>query len=117
MRQRTALARTFCLDAPILLMDERFGALDAQTKLQLEDVLLSLWERTSRTVVFITHDLSEAVTISDRGIVMSARPGRIIADIPIPLERPRSVRALQKEPRYHELYAEVWSKLEAGLTW
>ena len=58
MRQRVALARTFCLDSPILLMDEPFGALDAQTKLQLEDVLLSLWQRERRTVLFITHDLS-----------------------------------------------------------
>ncbi len=116
MRQRVALARTFSLDAPILLMDEPFGALDAQTKLQLEDVLLSLWQREKRTVVFITHDLSEAVSMSDRVIVMSARPGRIIADVPIDLGRPRSVRALQKDHAYHELYSQVWSKLEEGLT-
>jgi NitT/TauT family transport system ATP-binding protein len=115
MRQRAALARTFALQAPILLMDEPFGALDAQTKLQLEDVLLSLWESHRSTVVFITHDLSEAVSMSDRVIVMSARPGRIIADIPINLGRPRSVRALQKEPAFHELYAEIWETLESGL--
>jgi NitT/TauT family transport system ATP-binding protein len=115
MRQRVALARTFCLDSPILLMDEPFGALDAQTKLQLEDVLLSLWQRDGRTVLFITHDLSEAVSMSDRVIVMSARPGRIIADVPITLGRPRSVRALQKDARYHELYSHVWTKLEEGL--
>jgi NitT/TauT family transport system ATP-binding protein len=116
MRQRVALARTFALDAPILLMDEPFGALDAQTKLQLEDVLLSLWQRERRTVLFITHDLSEAVLMSDRVVVMSARPGRIIADVPIALPRPRSVRALQKDPTYHELYAQVWTKLEEGLS-
>jgi len=115
MRQRTALARTFAVDAPLLLMDEPFGALDAQTKLQLEDVLLSLWERMRRTVVFITHDLSEAVSMSDRVIVMSARPGRIIADIPVTLGRPRSVRALQKEHAYHDLYSEIWTRLEKGL--
>ena len=116
MRQRVALARTFGLDSPILLMDEPFGALDAQTKLQLEDVLLGLWQRERRTIVFITHDLSEAVSMSDRVIVMSARPGRIIADVPINLGRPRSVRALQKDPAYHELYAYVWTKLEEGLS-
>ncbi len=116
MRQRVALARTFCMDAPILLMDEPFGALDAQTKLQLEDVLLSLWQRERRTVLFITHDLSEAVSMSDRVIVMSARPGRIIADVKIGLGRPRSVRALQKDPAYHEIYSHVWTKLEEGLT-
>ena len=116
MRQRVALARTFSLDSPILLMDEPFGALDAQTKLQLEDVLLSLWQRERRTVLFITHDLSEAVSMSDRVIVMSSRPGRIIADVPITLGRPRSVRALQKEAHYHELYSQVWSRLEEGLS-
>jgi len=115
MRQRAALARTFCLESPILLMDEPFGALDAQTKLQLEDLLLELWSAERRTVVFITHDLAEAVALSDRVIVMSARPGRIIADMPIDLPRPRSVRALQKDARFHELYAKVWAKLEEGL--
>ena len=115
MRQRVALARTFCLDSPILLMDEPFGALDAQTKLQLEEVLLALWNEERLTVLFITHDLSEAIVLSDRVIVMKARPGSIIADIPIDLPRPRLVRALQKDHRYHELYAEVWSKLETAL--
>lgn len=115
MRQRVALARTFCMPSSVLLMDEPFGALDAQTKLQLEDLLLKLWSTEQRSVVFITHDLSEAVVLSDRVIVMSARPGRIVADIPIPLERPRSVRSLQRDSRYHELYAEVWSRLERGI--
>jgi NitT/TauT family transport system ATP-binding protein len=115
MRQRVALARTFCLDAPLLLMDEPFGALDAQTKLQLEEVLLSLWTAERRTVIFITHDLSEAVALSDRVLVMRARPGAIIADIPIDLPRPRSVRKLQRTARYHELYSQIWSKLEEAL--
>ena len=116
MRQRVALARTFSMDSPVMLMDEPFGALDAQTKLQLEDVLLDLWNAEKRTVLFITHDLNEAVTMSDRVVVMSPRPGRIIADIPIPLPRPRSVRALQKDPHYHEIYSNVWSRLEEGLS-
>ncbi|WP_342723540.1 ABC transporter ATP-binding protein [Bradyrhizobium sp. B097] len=115
MRQRVALARTFSMESSILLMDEPFGALDAQTKLQLEEVLLDLWSLEKRTVIFITHDLNEAVTLSDRVVVMSARPGRIIADIPIALPRPRSVRGLQKDPRYHEIYAEVWACLEQAL--
>lgn len=116
MRQRVALARTFCLDSPLLLMDEPFGALDAQTKLQLEDVLLSLWSKEKRTVVFITHDLAEAITMSDRVIVMSARPGRVIDDIRIDLPRPRSVTELQKDPEYHKLYSKIWEKLEVGLS-
>jgi len=115
MRQRCALARTFCLDAPVLLMDEPFGALDAQTKLQLEDVLLRLWSSQRRTVVFITHDLSEAVALSDRVIVMSPRPGRIIADIPIDLPRPRLVRELQKNQDFHHYYARLWALLEQGM--
>lgn len=114
MRQRVALARTFALNSQILLMDEPFGALDAQTKLQLEDVLMSLWDEERKTVIFITHDLAEAVSLSDRVIVMSARPGRIVDDIAIPLSRPRSVRALQQDPAYHELYAHIWSRLETA---
>lgn len=115
MRQRVALARTFCLESPLLLMDEPFGALDAQTKLQLEEVLLDLWSEERRTVLFITHDLSEAIALSDRVLVMSRRPGRIIADIPITLPRPRSIRSLQKDPVFHELYAGIWGKLEVAL--
>ena len=114
MRQRVALARTFALDAPLLLMDEPFGALDAQTKLTLEDQLLQLFQEEQRTVVFVTHDLAEAVALSDRVVVMSARPGRIIADVTIDLPRPRSVRALQKDPAFHALYAKVWTHLESG---
>ena len=114
MRQRCALARTFALDSPVLLMDEPFGALDAQTKLTLEDVLMNLWSAHRKTVVFVTHDLAEAIALSDRVIVMSARPGRIIADVPIDLPRPRSVRKLQTDHRFHDLYAQLWSLLEQG---
>ncbi len=115
MRQRCALARTFCLDSEVLLMDEPFGALDAQTKIQLEDLLLAMWERTRRTVVFITHDLAEAVAMADRVVVMSARPGRIVADVRIDLPRPRHVRALQTDETYLALYARVWAELERGI--
>jgi NitT/TauT family transport system ATP-binding protein len=116
MRQRVALARTFCLDAGLLLMDEPFGALDAQTKLQLEDLLLKLWQESKRTVVFITHDLSEAIALGDRVVVMAPRPGRIIADVSIDLPRPRKISALQKDARYHEYYAKIWTTLEEGFT-
>ena len=114
MRQRTALARTFAMDASLLLMDEPFGALDAQTKLQLEDLLLRLCEQHRHTVLFVTHDLAEAVAVSDRVVVMSSRPGRIIADVPIDLPRPRSIRELQKSEHFHRLYATLWSHLESG---
>jgi len=115
MRQRVALARTFAMPSHILLMDEPFGALDAQTKLQLEDLLLELWQDEQRTVLFVTHDLAEAVVLSDRVMVMSARPGRIVADIGIDLPRPRSVCALQTDTRFHEIYSDVWAKLEETL--
>ncbi len=116
MRQRCALARTFALDSPVFLMDEPFGALDAQTKLQLEDVLMELWSTSRKTVVFVTHDLAEAVALSDRVVVMSARPGRILGDVPIDLPRPRHVRALQKDHRFHELYSTLWELLEKGMS-
>jgi NitT/TauT family transport system ATP-binding protein len=116
MRQRCALARTFALGSPVFLMDEPFGALDAQTKLQLEDVLLDLWSSARRTVVFVTHDLAEAVALSDRVIVMGARPGHIVADLLIALPRPRSVRALQTNPLFHQLYAHLWGLLEKGMS-
>ncbi|AMO25437.1 ABC transporter ATP-binding protein [Ramlibacter tataouinensis] len=114
MRQRTALARTFTMDSPLLLMDEPFGALDAQTKLQLQDLLLRLCQQHRHSVLFITHDLAEAVAVSDRVVVMSSRPGRIVADVRIDLPRPRSIRELQKDPHFHELYAQLWAHLESG---
>jgi NitT/TauT family transport system ATP-binding protein len=112
MRQRVALARTFSLESDFLFLDEPFGALDAQTKLVLQEKLLSLWEETRSTVVLVTHDLGEAIALADRVVVMTARPGRILADVPINLPRPRSVSALQKTRAYHELYSQLWDRLE-----
>ncbi|MGH7070631.1 MAG: ABC transporter ATP-binding protein, partial [Acetobacteraceae bacterium] len=112
MRQRVALARTFALEGDYVLLDEPFGALDAQTKLLLQDQLLSLWSRAGSTVVLVTHDLGEAVALSDRVVVMSARPGRIVADVHIGLARPRSVRRLQGMREYHEYCASLWHDLE-----
>jgi NitT/TauT family transport system ATP-binding protein len=114
MRQRVALARTFSLESDFLFLDEPFGALDAQTKLVLQDKLLRLWERTRSTVVLVSHDLAEAVALADRVIVMSARPGRIAADIAIDLPRPRSVTALQSMGEYHSLYSRLWRELETA---
>ena len=109
MRQRVALARTFALPSPILLMDEPFGALDVHLKLQLGELLLRLWEADKRTVVFVTHDLQEAIALADRLIVMQPKPGRIVGDIEVPFSRPRSLQALQLDPGFHELYRQVWS--------
>jgi NitT/TauT family transport system ATP-binding protein len=114
MRQRVALARTFAMPSPLLLMDEPFGALDAQTKLQLQDLLLQLCQDGNRTVLFVTHDLSEAVALADRVVVMSSRPGRIVADVQVPLQRPRSIRELQTSDDFNHTYAQVWKHLEEG---
>jgi NitT/TauT family transport system ATP-binding protein len=111
MRQRVALARTFLMSSPVLLMDEPFGALDAHTKLTLKDELLRLWDQNKRTVLFITHDLGEAIQLADRVLVCSARPGRIKREIPITLKRPRDIKKLQKDPEYHDLYQQIWSDL------
>ena len=112
MRQRVALARTFALDCPILLMDEPFGALDAQTKLQLQTVLLQLWEQDRRTVVLVTHDLQEAIALSDQVVVMSARPGRIKAVFDIDLPRPRVVDDLLGTEAFTQIYRRVHAEVE-----
>ena len=112
MRQRVALARTFALDSSILLMDEPFGALDAQTKHQLQAVLLQLWERDRRTVVLVTHDLQEALALSDRVVVMSPRPGRIKAVYDVDLPRPRIVGELLTDARFMDLYKRLLHDVE-----
>ena len=89
MRQRAAIARALVTDPDVLLMDEPFGALDAQTRSLLQSELLAVWEATRKTVVFVTHGMDEALTLSDRIVLLSARPGRIIADLPIDAPRPR----------------------------
>jgi ABC-type nitrate/sulfonate/bicarbonate transport system ATPase subunit len=89
MRQRAALLRTLLFDTDIILLDEPFGALDAQTKLQMQEWLMQLWEDFGKTVVFVTHDIEEAIFLSDEVHVMATRPGRIIETIPVAIERPR----------------------------
>ncbi|MDV6012007.1 ABC transporter ATP-binding protein [Haloechinothrix sp. LS1_15] len=107
MRQRAALARTLGLSPDILLMDEPFGALDAQTRELMQEELTRIWEESGLTVIFITHDIDEAVFLGDRVLVMGARPGRIIADVDIELGRPRGT-ATKKDPRMAEYHAHFW---------
>ena len=112
MRQRVALARTFSLRSRFVMLDEPFGALDALTKIALQDQLIELWRQVpNSTVVLVTHDLAEAVALSDRVLVLSPRPGRIVADLKIDLPRPRNVRALQSHEAFHELVAQLWGTL------
>jgi NitT/TauT family transport system ATP-binding protein len=111
MRQRVAIARTLAPLPSILLLDEPFSALDAQTKLLLQETFSELWQTMEATVILITHDLHEAVAMADRVIIFTHRPGRIKKAIEVDLPRPRSVVKLQAEPRYHELYEDAWESL------
>jgi len=111
MKQRVALARTLAAGPQILLMDEPFGALDAQTKLVLEMEFLRIWEAHKKTVAFVTHDLHEAVALADRVIVMSARPCRIKSEYVVPFERPRDIENLQGSAEFARLVRQIWLDL------
>ena len=111
MRQRVGIVRAFVTDPLLLLMDEPFGALDSQTRRVLQGELLRLWREQRGIVIFVTHDIDEAVRLSDRILVMTGRPGEIREEIPIPLERPRDLNRL--EPReISEIKWHIWNLLE-----
>lgn len=110
MQQRVALARSLILDPKVLLMDEPFAALDAQTRYSMQQLLLRLWETKGQTIVFITHDVEEALLISDRICIMSKRPGRIIEEIDVPFERPRPI-SLTGSVDFSELKSHILSRL------
>ena len=111
MRQRVGIARAFVSGAPILLLDEPFGALDAQTRLLLQQELLEIWQQDRKLAVFVTHDIEEAILMGDRVLVMSGRPGRILEEIRIPLARPRSLAAPDR-PDITEMKWHIWNHLE-----
>ena len=111
MRQRVSLMRSLIMEPQILLMDEPFGALDTHTKLEMHQIMLSLWERERQTVIFVTHDLSEALTLADRIILLSGRPGRIKEDFVVPFARPRDAIKLRETPEYGVMFAKIWSSL------
>jgi ABC-type nitrate/sulfonate/bicarbonate transport system ATPase subunit len=119
MRQRVALMRTLAFHKDVMLLDEPFGALDSQTRLRMQQWLLDVWAEHRRTILFITHDVDEAIFLSDRVVVMSARPGEIRAEFPIPLARPRDFQLLTadaftdlKKQVLELLYSETLKQLE-----
>jgi NitT/TauT family transport system ATP-binding protein len=111
MRQRVSLMRTLIMRPEILLMDEPFGALDTHTKLEMHKFLLELWDEEKQTVLFVTHDLGEALTLSDRVVVLSARPGRIKDIFEVPFARPRDAVTLRETADYSALFSRVWHSL------
>lgn len=110
MKQRVAIARAYANNPEVLLMDEPFGALDAQTRAQLQTELLKTWETEQKTCFFITHDVDEAVLLAQRVIIMSARPGRIKKIVNVDIPYPRD-QATKNDPRFMELKAEVWNEV------
>ncbi|HYD78046.1 ABC transporter ATP-binding protein [Ramlibacter sp.] len=112
MRKRTALAQVLALDPDIILMDEPFSALDIQTRQLMENEVLELWAAKKKAVLFITHDLDEAIAMSDRVVVLSAGPAtRPIGEFAIDLPRPRDVAEVRNQPRFVELHARIWGEL------
>jgi NitT/TauT family transport system ATP-binding protein len=111
MRKRVALAQTLINEPSILLMDEPFGALDVQTREHMQDLLLELWSGTGAAVVFVTHDLTEAIALADRVVVMTAGPATVKAAVPVTLERPRRVEEIRLTPAFTELYRAIWESL------
>src|SRR3989441_2219070 len=111
MQQRVNLARALAADPIVLLMDEPFAALDAQTREFMQSELLKIWSKAKKTVVFITHQINEAIYLADRVVVLSARPGRVKDVFAVPFERPRS-RSLKRDPRFLALEDSVWKLIE-----
>jgi NitT/TauT family transport system ATP-binding protein len=111
MRKRVAIAQTWIVNPRILLMDEPFAALDLQTRQDMENELLALWQQTRKTVLFVTHDLEEAIALADRVVVLSLGPARVKSDYRIPLERPRDVAEIRLDPEFNALYGRIWADL------
>jgi len=111
MRKRAAVIRTLAYDPEVIFMDEPFVGLDVQTRDELEEDILSLWSERKKTIVLVTHDLGEAITLSDRVALMTARPGRVKRVFDVPLKRPRSVAETKFSPDFVRLHKEIWADL------
>jgi NitT/TauT family transport system ATP-binding protein len=115
MQKRASIARALIYDPAIVLMDEPFGPLDAITRLRLQQELLDIWETDFRTVVFVTHDLTEAICLSDQVIVMSAGPGEVRAVVPVAIERPRDIAELTESAEFGRIYKELWEIVKSEI--
>jgi ABC-type nitrate/sulfonate/bicarbonate transport system ATPase subunit len=115
MQQRVGLARALAVDPSILLMDEPFGSVDDQTRMLLQDELLAIWEKNQKTVVFVTHDIEEAIYLADRIVVMRARPSCVSRVVDVPFGRPRD-ESIRGSAEMGRLKQEIWSELKAGAT-
>jgi NitT/TauT family transport system ATP-binding protein len=113
MRKRVALARTLAYDPRLFLMDEPFGPLDAQTRILIGREFLAIWERLGKSVLFVTHDVEEAIALADRVLVMSPRPGRIVAEFHVDLPRPREYEEVRFQPEFRDLQRAIWHALTA----
>ncbi|MDR1143302.1 MAG: ABC transporter ATP-binding protein [Spirochaetaceae bacterium] len=111
MKQRVAIARALAYDPEVLLMDEPFAAVDAQTRESLQEELLRIWEKTGKTIIFITHSIEEAVFLAGRVVVMSTNPGTIKSILKVPIARPRRARLLRNDPEYGRITGLVWNLL------
>ncbi|MBB4091864.1 ABC transporter ATP-binding protein [Ochrobactrum pecoris] len=112
-RKRVGLAQVLIRNPKYLLMDEPFGPLDAQTRIIMGDLLLDLWSQDKKAVMFVTHDLEEAIALADRVVIMSAGPrARIMAEYKIPLARPREISEIRLDDQFHEIHREIWSALK-----
>jgi NitT/TauT family transport system ATP-binding protein len=116
MRKRVALAQSWIVNPRILLMDEPFSALDIQTRQIMETELLALWQETRKTVLFVTHDLEEAIALADQVVVLSARPARIKGIYPVDLDRPRNVAEIRMIPHFADLYNRIWADLRVEVS-
>lgn len=111
MRQRANIIRTLIYDPELILMDEPFGPLDAQTRVVLQDQLLSLWSKTKKTIIFITHDLIEAIALADRVVLMTSRPGKIKSIAPVGIPRPRDVYQIHEHQEFRSVHEKLWREL------
>jgi len=113
MKQRVALARAWLPDPEVLLMDEPFGALDAQTRMMMQELLRDAWRQTGTTILFVTHDVEEALFLADRILVMSARPGNIVDEVILPFGRDRDIETLAQAPGYSVIKQQILHRVRA----